>query len=50
MKPIAGDYVCRAVFNVVTGEQLNWKCQNARGDQLVCGRDGKLFEAIENPS
>jgi hypothetical protein len=50
MKPIAGDYVCKAVFNVVTGEQLNWKCQNARGDQLVCGRDGKLFEAIENPS
>ena len=50
MKPIAGDYICKAVFNVVTGEQLNWKCYNARGDQLVCGRDGKLFEAIENPS
>ena len=49
-KALAGDYVCDAVFNVVTGEQLNWKCQNARGDQLVCGRDGKLFERLENPS
>jgi len=45
-KPLASDYICDAVFHVVTGEQLNWKCQNARGDQLVCGRDGKLFEAM----
>jgi hypothetical protein len=45
-KPLASDYICDAVFDVVTGEQLSWKCQNARGDQLVCGRDGKLYEAL----
>jgi len=44
-QPSASDYICDAVFDVVTGAQLNWKCQNARGDQMVCGRDGKLFEA-----
>jgi len=43
-KPSSSDYLCMAVFNIVTGEQVNWKCENARGDQLVCGRDGKLFE------
>jgi len=45
-KPLASDYLCNSVFDVVTGEQLNWKCQTARGDQLVCGRDGKLFETL----
>jgi hypothetical protein len=45
-KVMASDYVCDAVFDVVTGEQLNWRCQNARGDVMVCGRDGKLFEPI----
>jgi len=43
-KPLSSDHMCTAVFHVVTGEPLNWKCENARGDQLVCGRDGKLFE------
>lgn len=49
-KPLASDYICNAVFDVVTGAQLNWKCQNARGDQLVCGRTGKLFEAAQPAS
>jgi len=45
--PGASDYVCNAVFHVVTGEKLTWKCQDARGDQMICGREGKLFEMIE---
>jgi hypothetical protein len=35
------------VFHVVTGEKLTWKCQDARGDQMICGREGKLFDMIE---
>ena len=46
VKPLTSDYRCNAVFHVVTGEPLSWKCENARGDQQVCGREGKLFEAI----
>lgn len=44
--PMASDYICTAVFHVVTGQQLAWKCQDARGDQQVCGRKGELFEPI----
>ena len=44
VKPLASDHICNAVFHVVTGEPLAWKCHNARGDQMVCGREGKLFE------
>ncbi len=43
-KPLASDYICGAIFHPVTGEQLSWSCQNARGDQMECGRSGKYFE------
>lgn len=45
--PLASDYTCNAMLNLVTGKRLTWKCEYARGDQLICGRDGKLFEPIQ---
>jgi len=46
-KPLRSDYLCNAVLDEVTGEQLNWKCANARDDQTVCGHSGQLFEVDE---
>ena len=43
-KPIRSDYICGAVFDLVTGEAMNPTCQNARHDQMQCGQKGRFFE------
>lgn len=48
--PLGGDssgHTCAAFYNVVTGAQLNLPCEDARGDQMLCGRKGELFLAAQ---
>jgi hypothetical protein len=40
-------YWCTALYNVVTGEALLRACGEVRGDQMACGRDGKLYEPAD---
>ena len=39
---------CDAIFHPVTGEQLNWSCQNARGDQMECGKERQVLRADDS--
>jgi len=36
---------CDAIYDVVTGEGLQMDCRSARSSPVLCGREGKLFEA-----
>ncbi len=46
-KPLRSDYLCNAVFDLVTGEQLAPKCMNTREAGGECGKIGELFEVDE---
>jgi len=37
---------CMALYNVVTGEPAQRYCEDVRGDQALCGRQGVMYEPV----
>lgn len=43
-KEAEGKHVCTAILDLVTGEQNDVDCQEARAAPWLCGNEGKLFK------